>query len=213
MSEVTVRHWGLQAYEPIFHAMQAHNAKPEAQRENEIWIVQHYPVFTLGLNAKNEHVLTVEDIPLVNVDRGGQVTYHGPGQIVIYLLLNVRALKMGVRNVVNAMEQAMIKLLARYQITAYARADAPGVYVDEAKIGALGLRVKQGGSYHGLSLNVDMDLRPFQQINPCGYAGMRVTQVSDLYEDCNIETLQDELLELLLVELNMDMSSYENECG
>ncbi len=159
--------------------MQRFNAERNEQSPDEIWITEHLPVFTLGLNGKREHLLQASDIPLVETDRGGQVTYHGPGQLVVYLLADLRRLAMGPRQAVTVLENAMVETLHQYGIGAQARADAPGVYVDGKKIGALGLRIKRGCCYHGLSLNSDMDLAPFQVINPCGYAGLQVTQLAD----------------------------------
>jgi len=147
---------------------------------DEIWITEHLPVYTLGLNGKPEHVLAAGDLALVQSDRGGQVTYHGPGQLVVYLLADLRRLSWGPRRAVSVLEQAMIATLAQYGISSEARADAPGVYVQGRKIGALGLRIRRGCCYHGLSLNNAMDLTPFSRINPCGYAGMQVTQLADL---------------------------------
>ena len=160
--------------------MQGFTAARDEDTPDELWQVQHPPVFTMGLNARAEHLLAPGEIPVVNVDRGGQVTYHGPGQIVLYPLLDLNRLRIGVRELVRAMEQAVIDLLAARGIAAEGRTDAPGVYVGEAKIAALGLRVKRGRSYHGLALNVDLDLEPFSRINPCGYAGMPVTRTRDL---------------------------------
>ena len=180
MDELHVRYLGRQSYEPVFQAMQAYTEQRGDSDGDELWVVEHDPVFTQGLNGKQEHLLETGDIPVVQVDRGGQVTYHGPGQIVVYLLVNVRRRGVGVRAMVTAMEQAIIQLLADHGITAKARPDAPGVYVDDAKVAALGLRIRRGCSYHGLSFNYDMDLSPFQRINPCGYQGLEVTQLRDL---------------------------------
>ncbi len=177
---IRLRRLGVQAYGPVWRAMQAFTAARDAATLDELWLVQHPPVFTMGLNARAEHLLAPGEIPVVNVDRGGQVTYHGPGQIVLYPLLDLNRLRIGVRELVRAMEQAVIDLLAARGIAAEGRTDAPGVYVGEAKIAALGLRVKRGRSYHGLALNVDLDLEPFSRINPCGYAGMPVTRTRDL---------------------------------
>ncbi len=152
---------------------------------DEIWLVEHFPVFTQGLNAKPEHLLDTGDIPVVKTDRGGQVTYHGPGQVVIYPLVDLRRLRIGVRHLVSALEQSVVDLLAEFEVNAYPRRDAPGVYVHqpergEAKIASVGLRVRRGCSYHGIALNVAMDTEPFQRINPCGHEGMPVTQLSEL---------------------------------
>lgn len=147
---------------------------------DQLWLVEHEPVFTQGQAGKPEHLLMPGDIPVVQTDRGGQVTYHGPGQVVLYPLLDVRRARLGVRDLVSALENAVIAVLAEYGVEARARADAPGVYVGEAKIASLGLRIRRGASYHGVALNVDVDLAPFQRINPCGYAGMAMTRIADL---------------------------------
>ncbi len=174
-----VRALGLQAYEPVWHAMQDFTNQRTADTADELWLVQHPPVFTQGQAGKAEHLLLPGDIPVVQVDRGGQVTYHGPGQLVAYPLVDVRRLGLGVRELVSRIEQSLIDLLASYGVRAEARADAPGVYVNGAKIASLGLRIRHGRSFHGLALNVDMDLQPFQRINPCGYAGLAMTQLAD----------------------------------
>ena len=174
-----VRELGLQAYEPVWHAMQDFTNQRTADTADELWLVQHPPVFTQGQAGKAEHLLLPGDIPVVQVDRGGQVTYHGPGQLVAYPLVDVRRLGLGVRELVSRIEQSLIDLLASYGVSAEARADAPGVYVNGAKIASLGLRIRHGRSFHGLALNVDMDLQPFQRINPCGYAGLAMTQLAD----------------------------------
>ena len=170
---------GRRDYAPTLQAMQEFTDARGPDTDDELWLLEHPPVFTLGLNRKPEHLLDPGDIPVVPVDRGGQVTYHGPGQIVLYVLLDVRRRRLGVRSLVMLLEQAMIDLLAEFEITASARRDAPGVYVGEDKIGAVGLRIRRGASYHGLSLNVDLDLAPFRRINPCGYPGLGVTRIRD----------------------------------
>ena len=175
-----VKRLGRVDYEPTFHAMQAFTAARTPETPDELWIVEHPPVYTLGQAGKPEHILRDIGIPLVRIDRGGQVTYHGPGQVVIYLLLDLARLKIKVRELVNAIEQAVIDLLAEDGVTAVRRHGAPGVYVGAAKVAALGLRIRNGCSYHGVALNVDMDLSPFAAINPCGYAGLEVTQTRDL---------------------------------
>ncbi len=175
-----VRDLGLTEYEPAWQAMQRFTNTRGPDTDDEIWLLQHLPVFTQGQAGKAEHLLLPGDIPVVQADRGGQVTYHGPGQLVCYLLLDVRRLGLGVRELVSRIEQSLIDLLATYGVQAQARPDAPGVYVDGAKIASLGLRIRNGRSFHGLALNVDMDLEPFRRINPCGYAGMTMTQVADL---------------------------------
>ncbi len=173
------RELGQVDYEPTWHAMQRFTDTRGADTPDEIWLLEHSPVFTQGQAGKAEHVLFPGDIPVVQVDRGGQVTYHGPGQLVAYLLLDVRRSGMGVRELVSRIERSLIDLLASYGVNANAKPDAPGVYVDGAKIASLGLRIRNGRSFHGLALNVDMDLQPFQRINPCGYAGMAMTQLAD----------------------------------
>jgi len=178
--DVVVRRLGRVEYEPTFQAMQDFTATRTAETPDELWVVEHPPVYTLGQAGKPEHVLRDVGIPLVRIDRGGQVTYHGPGQVVIYLLLDLPRLKIKVRELVSAIEQAVIDLLAELGVVAERRDGAPGVYVGDAKIAALGLRIRRGCSYHGLALNVDMELAPFSAINPCGYAGMPVTQTRDL---------------------------------
>ena len=179
---ITVRRLGLQDYEPLWKAMAYLTRHPGSNRGDEIWLLSHKPVFTLGQAGRPEHVLNPGAIPVLKVDRGGQVTYHGPGQLVVYLLLDLRARHLGARQLVDLIEASVIDTLAAQGIQAATRAGAPGVYVEGAKIAALGLRIRNGRSYHGLSLNVQMDLSPFQRINPCGYAGMPVTQVADLVE-------------------------------
>jgi lipoyl(octanoyl) transferase len=173
------RELGQVPYEPTWHAMQHFTDSRAADTPDEIWLLEHPPVFTQGQAGKAEHVLFPGDIPVVKVDRGGQVTYHGPGQLVAYLMLDVRRSSLGVRELVSRIELSLIELLASYGVQAEAKPDAPGVYVDGAKIASLGLRIRNGRSFHGLALNVDMDLQPFQRINPCGYAGMAMTQLRD----------------------------------
>jgi len=175
-----VRHLGRLEYEPTWRAMQEFTARRDTDTPDELWLLEHPPVYTLGQAGRREHLLAATDIPLVPIDRGGQITYHGPGQVVVYVLVDLRRRGYGVRELVTRMEQAVIEVLAAHAVVAQRLAGAPGVYVDGAKIAALGLRVKRGCTYHGLALNVDMDLAPFAAINPCGYAGMRVTQCRDL---------------------------------
>jgi lipoyl(octanoyl) transferase len=182
------------AYAPVFAAMQTFTATRTADTLDELWQVEHPPVFTQGLAGKAEHLRTPGEIPVIQVDRGGQVTYHGPGQIVLYCLLDVRRLGFGVRTLVTALEQAVIDLLAAHGVAAHAQPTAPGVYVGDAKVASLGLRIRQGRCYHGLSLNVDMDLEPFTRINPCGYPGLRVTQLRDLGVNLTPAAAAEELL-------------------
>ena len=192
-----VRRLGLVDYLPTWQAMRDFTAQRDAETPDELWLLQHPPVYTLGLAGKPEHLLRDSGIPLVKTDRGGQITYHGPGQIVAYLLLDVQRRGIGVKELVRRMEQAVIDLLADYGVVAERREKAPGVYVNGAKIAALGLKVKNSGSYHGLALNVDMDLTPYAAINPCGYAGLRVTQTRDVGIADNIATLTDTLAQYL----------------
>ncbi len=190
-----------QPYLSTLEAMQTFTQQRSEDALDELWILEHEPVFTLGRNGQMEHVLDPGIIPVVKVDRGGQVTYHGPGQLVIYLLVDVRRLNLGVRELVMKIEQSIIKLLANRQITATGDREAPGVYVDGKKIAALGLRVSRGKTYHGLSLNVKMDLKPFTCINPCGYAGLEVIQCHDLGIEETPMELAGELAVLLAQEL------------
>jgi lipoyl(octanoyl) transferase len=180
MTAPLLRFLGRVDYEPTWRAMQTFTEQRDAATRDEIWLLEHPPVFTLGMNGKAEHVLAAGDIPVVNIDRGGQVTYHGPGQLVVYPLLDLRRLKLGVRDLVVALENAIIATVSQWGIHAIGKRDAPGVYVDGKKLASIGLRIKRGCSYHGLALNVAMDLSPFKRINPCGYQGLEVTQVSEL---------------------------------
>lgn len=182
-SSLLTRKLGLVDYVPTWQAMQAFTAARDETTQDELWLLEHPPVYTQGQAGKPEHVLNPGDIPIVQIDRGGQVTYHGPGQLIAYLMLDLKRHKLGVRELVRKLEQSVIDVLAGYDIEAYGKVDAPGVYVmregGEAKIAALGLRIRNGYSYHGLSFNVNMDLEPFSRINPCGYAGLRVAQLAD----------------------------------
>ncbi len=196
-----VKRLGRVDYQPTFQAMQDFTASRTAETPDEIWIVEHPPVYTLGQAGKPEHILKDVGIPIVKIDRGGQVTYHGPGQVVLYLLLDLARLKIKVRELVTAIEQAVINLLAEYDVTAERRAGAPGVYVGEAKIAALGLRIRNGCSYHGVSLNVDMDLSPFAAINPCGYAGLKVIQTTDFNIPLTAHEAGEQLSQHLLQQL------------
>ncbi|MGY0797481.1 lipoyl(octanoyl) transferase LipB [Lysobacter sp. A286] len=185
---------GRQPYEPVWRAMQAFTDARDGDTDDELWLVEHEPVFTLGQAGKSEHVLAAGDIPVIHVDRGGQVTYHGPGQLVLYPLLDLRRLKIGVREYVCRIEQSVIDTLADWNITAVRRAGAPGVYVAGAKIAALGIRVRRGCTFHGLALNVDMDLSPFQRINPCGYAGLQVASMVDFGGPSGLEAVKPALV-------------------
>ncbi|GAA5165395.1 lipoyl(octanoyl) transferase LipB [Viridibacterium curvum] len=180
MPRLEIHRLGLVPYEPTFADMKALTAMRGPETPDQLWLLQHPPVYTLGLAGKPEHLLEASEVPLVKIDRGGQITYHGPGQAVIYLLIDLARRKLMVRQMVNLMEQAVIDMLAGLGIAAERREGAPGVYVGEAKIAALGIKITRGCSYHGLALNVDMDLAPFSRINPCGYEGLACTQLADL---------------------------------
>jgi lipoyl(octanoyl) transferase len=194
---LATRFLGLQDYQAIWQSMQHFTESRTEETPDEIWIVEHYPVYTLGLNGKSEHLLNPGSIPVVHCDRGGQVTYHGPGQLVVYPLLDMKRSKLGVRQLVTLLEQAMITTLALYRIAAYSRADAPGVYVDGKKIGSIGIRIKKNCSYHGLSLNNQVDLSPFKGINPCGYSNLEVTRLADLGVNLSNEELALPLIEAI----------------
>jgi lipoyl(octanoyl) transferase len=199
-----IRHLGLAAYEPTWRAMQRLTDERTEETADEIWFVEHPPVFTLGLNASREHLLNTGDIDIVQIDRGGQVTYHGPGQLVVYPLLNLRRLKLGVRDLVVALENAVIDYAAERGVTAAGSRQAPGVYVDGAKLASIGLRIRRGASYHGMSLNVSMDLRPFERINVCGYQGLRVTRLNDLGVLDDVSTVARDLTPHLLRRLGSE---------
>lgn len=204
LNSVLVRQLGCQAYEPVWRKMQEFTANRDAETADEIWLLQHEPVFTQGMNGKPEHILNRNNIPVVEIDRGGQVTYHGPGQLIVYCLIDLKRKKFGIRQMVTALEEAVIDLLKDEGINAVARKDAPGVYVDDAKVSALGLRVKRGSSYHGLSLNVDMDLSPFKQINPCGYEDLKVTQLKSLGVSDPISTVEKKLLDKICQQFSIE---------
>ncbi|KZN64550.1 lipoate-protein ligase B [Pseudoalteromonas luteoviolacea CPMOR-1] len=212
---VIIRHLGRQSYEPIWQKMQHFTDQRDDSAADEIWLVEHNPVFTQGQAGKAEHVLAPGDIPVVKVDRGGQVTYHGPGQQMMYVLFNLRRLKIGVRELVTWLEETIIETLQEYNINAYAKADAPGVYVNNCKIASLGLRVRRGCSFHGLALNVNMDLSPFLRINPCGYAGMEMVQTSDLNGPTTLEEAGNGLIKHMLKRVNAEhvvhTEGFENE--
>jgi lipoyl(octanoyl) transferase len=206
---VRVKKLGLCEYTPVWRDMQAFTTGRSRDTLDEVWLLEHRPVFTLGMNGKPEHLLAPGDIPVVAIDRGGQVTYHGPGQLVAYLMLDLRRLGIGVRRLVEILEQSLIDWLAARGVVAYARRDAPGVYVDGAKIAALGLRVRGGCSYHGISFNVDMDLEPFSRINPCGYRGLAVTQLRDLGIGLSVSRVADDWLPGLVSRLEYGKRSGE----
>ena len=206
-----VRHLGRQPYKPIWEAMKTFTHQRTEETNDEIWLVQHDPVFTQGQAGKPEHVLLPGDIPVVQVDRGGQVTYHGPGQLVVYFLINVRRIDSTPRAMVTALENAVINLLADHGIESANKPEAPGVYVEDAKIAALGLRFRKGCSYHGLSLNIKMDLEPFHRINPCGYVGLAVTQLADLIENVDFNLISKQLVQRLMAELGYNDAKLVND--
>jgi len=204
-----IRHLGRQPYLPVWQAMRAFTDARDADTPDELWLLEHDPVFTLGQAGKLEHVLAPGDIPVIPVDRGGQVTYHGPGQIVAYPLLDLRRVGIGVRDLVCRIEQAIIGTLANWNIGAVRREGAPGVYVNDAKVAALGLRVRRGCTFHGLAFNVAMDLEPFRRINPCGYQGLQVTQMVDLGGASSLRQVEDVLVTELCRQFGLEARTVE----
>ena len=200
-----VRELGRQPYEPVWRAMQRFTDVRKEDTPDELWVVEHDPVFTLGQAGKPEHVLAAGDIPVIHVDRGGQVTYHGPGQIVVYPLLDLKRLKIGVRDYVHRIEQALIDTMADWNIHAERRDGAPGVYVADAKVAALGIRVRRGCTFHGLAFNIGMDLEPFHRINPCGYQGLQVTSMGDLGGPSGMEAVKPVLLAQLARQFGLEL--------
>lgn len=209
--QLIIRDLGRVDYVDTWQRMQQFTDTRDEQTPDELWLLEHDPVFTQGQAGKAEHLLFPGEIPVVQVDRGGQVTYHGPGQLVVYVLLNIKRRNLGVRQLVNLIEQSIVDTLAIYQLNAYAKADAPGVYVDEKKVASLGLRIRKGCSFHGLALNVDMDLSPFQRINPCGYAGMQMIQTKDIGGPASIADAKQQLTHQLLQLLNV--TDYQTTTG
>lgn len=194
-----IKNLGMQPYATIWQEMKDFTLSRQPETPDEIWLLEHPPVFTQGLNGKPEHILNSDqNIPIVQTDRGGQVTYHAPGQLIVYLLIDLKRAEIGVRQFVHDLEEIVIQLLAQYQIIAVARADAPGVYVDGQKIASLGLKVRKQCSYHGLALNVDMNLSPFSQVNPCGLAGMQMTQISEHQNDLPLNKISQDLTTKLI---------------
>ncbi|WP_417529856.1 lipoyl(octanoyl) transferase LipB [Marinobacter lipolyticus] len=210
MPPLIVRSLGEQPYLETWEAMKAFTADRDDTVADELWCLEHPRVYTQGQAGKAEHILAPGDIPVILVDRGGQVTYHGPGQVVIYLLINLPRAKLGVRTLVDQIEQAIVRVLAHSGISAAPRPDAPGVYVGEAKIASLGLRVRRGCSFHGLALNVNMDMEPFRRINPCGYAGMAMCQVSDFVPGATVANFSTGLAEELVIGLGHDQVEYRS---
>jgi len=195
---------GRQDYVPLWREMQKFTDERDASTPDEIWFCEHPPVFTLGLNASKEHLLAPGDIPVVQIDRGGQVTFHGPGQLMVYPLIDIRRANIGVRKLVTALEQSVVDLAAEYDVDAAARADAPGVYVGGDKLASVGLRIRRGSSFHGMALNVDVDLEPFTRINPCGYAELEMTDLHRLDIDLNLEETAEKLLPHFLRHLGLE---------
>ena len=209
--QLVVKRLGRQDYEPVWKAMHEFTDQRTEETCDEVWLVEHNPVFTQGQAGKAEHLINTGDIPVVQSDRGGQVTYHGPGQLVAYFLINLRRKKLGVRDLVTNIENLVINTLKAYNIDSAARPDAPGVYVDGKKICSLGLRIRKGCSFHGLALNVNMDLTPFLRINPCGYEGMEMVQVSQLGGPDNVESVEKQLVQELVALLNYEQVEFSTE--
>ncbi len=209
--QLVVKRLGRQDYKPVWKAMHEFTDQRTEETPDEVWLVEHNPVFTQGQAGKAEHLINTGDIPVVQSDRGGQVTYHGPGQLVAYFLINLRRKKLGVRDLVTTIENLVINTLKAYNIDSAARPDAPGVYVDGKKICSLGLRIRKGCSFHGLALNVNMDLTPFLRINPCGYAGMEMVQVSQFNGPSDVETVEKQLIEELVTLLDYERVEFSTE--
>ena len=206
---LVIRQLGVMDYETVWHAMQNFTDTRDDSVADELWLVEHPPVFTQGQAGKEEHLLMPGNIPVVKVDRGGQVTYHGPGQQVLYPMINIRRRKMGVRELVTLIENSIINMLAKYDIVAAAKPDAPGVYVGDKKIASLGLRIRKGCSFHGLAINVNMDMEPYHRINPCGYAGLEMIQTSDLGGPDNVTETGEGLVTQLQKLFDAEHVSYE----
>lgn len=208
-SELIIRQLSTMDYSKVWHAMQNFTDNRDEHTLDELWLVEHPPVFTQGQAGKEEHLLMPGDIEVVKVDRGGQVTYHGPGQQVIYFMINLRRKKIGVRELVTLIEKSIVAALNDFNIKAYPKPDAPGVYVDGKKVASLGLRVRKGCSFHGLALNVNMDLSPFLRINPCGYAGLEMVQTCDLQGPQDISSASDALVKHAINLLNVSKVEYQ----
>ena len=211
--QLIVKKLGRQDYLPVWQAMHEFTDNRNEESLDEVWLVEHNPVFTQGQAGEAEHILAAGDIPVVQSDRGGQVTYHGPGQLVAYFLINLRRKKLGVRDLVTHIENIVINTLKSYNIESNARPDAPGVYVNNKKICSLGLRIRKGCSFHGLALNVNMDLSPFQRINPCGYEGMEMVQVSQLDGPDSLEAVEQQLIQELVSLLNYEHVEFITEAN
>jgi len=202
--KLAIRQLGLRDYNDVYDAMRTFTEYRSARSCDEIWLVEHLPVFTLGRRGAIEHILDAGDIPVIHSDRGGQVTYHGPGQLVVYMLLDLQRKNMGILSLVNTIQDSIMALLVNFGIESSTRPDAPGVYVDNRKIASIGLRVRRGCCYHGMSLNIAMDLAPFKRINPCGYAGLEVTQISDLQGPDEVDNVATRLCDYLRDHLGYD---------
>jgi lipoyl(octanoyl) transferase len=200
---VKTSYLGRRDYVPLWREMQKFTDERDESTPDEIWFCEHPPVFTLGLNASKEHLLAPGDIPVVQIDRGGQVTFHGPGQLMVYPLIDIRRANIGVRTLVSALEQSVVDLATEFDVTAAARADAPGVYVEGDKLASVGLRIRRGSSFHGMALNVDVDLEPFTRINPCGYAELQMTDLHRLGIDLQLEATSERLLPHFLRHLGL----------
>ena len=210
---IAIRDLGLQEYEPLWHAMQRFTDTRDPGTTDEIWFTEHPPVFTLGLNASPDHLLETGDIPVVQIDRGGQVTYHGPGMLMIYHLIDLKRANLGVRDLVTALEGSVVNLAAEYGIDAAAHPEAPSGYVAETKFASVGLRIRRGASYHGMALNVAVDLEPFLRINPCGYAGLEMTDLATLGGDSDLDIVRNKFLPHLLANLHMADVDIVNEAA
>jgi len=200
---VKTRYLGRRDYVPLWREMQKFTDERDESTPDEIWFCEHPPVFTLGLNASKEHLLAPGDIPVVQIDRGGQVTFHGPGQLMVYPLIDIRRANIGVRTLVTALEQSVVDLAGEFDVAAASRADAPGVYVDGDKLASVGLRIRRGSSFHGMALNVDIDLEPFTRINPCGYAELKMTDLHRLGIDLQLEATSQKILPHFLRHLGL----------
>lgn len=206
MSQIIIRELGRQVYAPVWRAMRRFTDERSDLTPDEIWFTEHESVFTLGLNTAPEHLLDPGDIPVIQIDRGGQVTYHGPGQLMVYPLIDLRRAGLGVRDLVTALEQSVVDLAAGYGIAAASRSDAPGVYIDGIKLASVGLRIRRGASFHGMALNVDVDLEPFSRINPCGFKDLELTDLARLGADSELTVVRDRLMPHLLHHLKMDQA-------
>ena len=210
---LTVRQLGRQDYEPLWRGMQAFTDERDAATRDELWFTEHPPVFTLGVNAGKEHILAPGDIPVVQIDRGGQVTYHGPGQLMVYPLIDLRRRGLGVRDLVSALEQSVVALLNDHEIAAHAKKEAPGVYVGEVKVASVGLRIRRGCSFHGMALNVNVDLEPFSRINPCGFANLELTDLKRLGASDDLTSVSEQLLPHFARRIGLADSDIHHEKG